>query len=168
MGWTSLRVLADLHAPWWRVASGLEAPKFRPVFSSSSATISRGLQHNGNLARPRDASGGAPTSYCLTTSLPSARPYQPGSPLPIRTAKLSGVEPGQYCGGGPRGKAGCCTFLLLPYLSFCFSLFFLFLSSRRVRCLFPLCARANARGARLPRPSAAERRASHPLFRSHV
>ena len=51
------------------------------------------------------------------------RPYHPGSPLPIRTAKLSGVEPGQYCGGGPRGKAGCCTFSAFPFSFFSLSLF---------------------------------------------
>ena len=40
------------------------------------------------------------------------RPYHPGSPLPIRTAKLSRVECQQYQRGGPVGKVTCCMFLL--------------------------------------------------------
>ena len=31
------------------------------------------------------------------------------APHPVRSAKLSTVSPSQYCGGGPRGKLGCCS-----------------------------------------------------------
>ena len=34
------------------------------------------------------------------------------APLPVCSAKLSIVEPGQYYGGGPRWNPGCCSFLL--------------------------------------------------------
>ncbi len=37
------------------------------------------------------------------------------APHPVRSAKLSTVSPSQYCGGGPRGNPGCCSFLLLSY-----------------------------------------------------
>ena len=46
------------------------------------------------------------------------------APLPVCSAKLSIVGPGQYYGGGPRWNPGCCSFafasfsLLLPNFSF--------------------------------------------------
>ena len=32
-------------------------------------------------------------------------------PHPVRSAKSSTISPSQYCGGGPRGNPGCCSFL---------------------------------------------------------
>jgi hypothetical protein len=37
-------------------------------------------------------------------------------PHPVRSAKSSTVSPSQYCGGGPRGNPGCCSYLFCCFL----------------------------------------------------
>ena len=40
------------------------------------------------------------------------------APLPVCSAKLSTIGPGQYYGGGPRWNTRCCSFAKMPFMFF--------------------------------------------------
>ena len=73
------------------------------------------------------------------------------APHPVRSVKLSGVGPGQYYGGGPRGKPRCCSF-------------FAFFSPYRLPPYSPAARRALSRFALMLHPGPA--RSSHARHRA--
>ena len=87
----------------------------------------------------------------------SARPYQPGSPLPIRTARKAGSSRGSTAVGDHAGRPGAALFfLMLPFFLFAFS-FFCFSSSLCLLLLFTFASRAShlSQGGPAARPGAA-------------